>query len=84
MNWELWVDYHRCDADGLTHTNVKDASNGVELVEGGYLVVGNEEAEVAVAEVVSIDDRGIVLVRVLPGHVDDHRHLLPNGFASPG
>jgi hypothetical protein len=84
MSWELWVDYHRCDAEGLTHASVKDVSSGVSLVEGGYFVVGNEEADLAVGEVVSIDERGIVLVRVLPGSFDDHRHLLPNGYASPG
>lgn len=75
MTWDLWVDYHRTDGDGLTHTNVLDAEPGVALREGDYLVVGNEEADPAVAEVVSIDARGIVLVRVLPGPAEEHLHL---------
>jgi hypothetical protein len=74
MNWDLWVDYHRTDGDGLTHSNVVDAEPGVTLRVGDYVVVGNEEADPAVAEVVSIDARGIVLVRVLPGPAEEHLH----------
>ena len=44
--------------------------------------VGSDDAEAAVAEVVEIDDRGVVMVRVLPGPADDHRHLLSGGAAS--
>ena len=82
MTWDLWIDYHRRDCDGLTHANVKDASHGFRLVRDRYVVVGNEEADPAVAQIVSIDDRGIVLVRVLPGAAEDHRHLLHDGLAS--
>jgi hypothetical protein len=78
MEWDLWIDYHRQDEDGLTHASVLDASPGVALRPGAYVVVGNEEADRAVAEVVSVDDEGIVLVRVLPGPADDHLHLIPS------
>lgn len=69
--WDLWLDYHRRDADGLTHGNVRNARPGVVLVAGERIVVGNEDADVAMAEVARIDDNGVVLVRVLPGPVDD-------------
>jgi hypothetical protein len=82
MSWDLWVDYQRRDGDGLTHASVKDASPGVELEVGGFVVVGNEKADPAVAEIISVDERGIVLVRVLPGSCDDHRHLVRKGLAS--
>jgi hypothetical protein len=72
---DLWVDYHRTDGAGLTHTNVLDVAPGVTLRAGMFVVVGNEEADPAVAEVVSIDARGIVLVRVLPGPAEEHLHL---------
>jgi hypothetical protein len=74
--WDLWLDYHRRDSDGLTHGNLRNARSELELMSGRYVVVGNEEAESAVAEVVRVEDNGVVLVRVLPGSVDDHRSLL--------
>lgn len=77
MEWDLWIDYHRQDEDGLTHASVQDATPGVTLSPGAHVVVGNEEADPAVAEVVSIDDDGVVLVRVLPGPAEDHLHLVP-------
>ena len=84
MKWDLWIDYHRLDDDGLTHASVKDAEPGVELAVGRYVVVGNEEADPAVAEVVEIDDRGVVLVRVLPGPAEDHFDLVHSPGAHTG
>ena len=76
--WDLWVDFHRVDADGLTHTHVDDLTAGVESRTGDYLVVGDEDADPAVAQVVSIAADGVILVHVLPGHADLHRELLGN------
>ena len=76
MSWDLWVDYHRTDDAGLTHTNKRNASRGVELRPRMHLVVGNEEADPAVAEVIEVRGDGTVLVRVLPGPVDGHLHLI--------
>jgi hypothetical protein len=74
--WDLWVDFHRVDAAGLTHARVADAAPGVELEAGMFVAVGDEDADPAVAEVVQVKSDGIVLLRVLPGHADAHRHLL--------
>lgn len=74
----LWVDYHRRDADGLTHAHVNDVESGSELVAGSVVLVGNGEGDPAVAEVVAIDDDGVVLVRVLPGPAEQHLHLVPH------
>jgi hypothetical protein len=71
MSWDLWIDYHRRDSAGLTHASVKDVGPGIQLVPGSCLIVGNEEADPAVAEVVSVGDHGVVLVRVLSGSVED-------------
>ena len=76
MDWDLWVDYNRTDGAGLTHTHRRHLKPGVDLIVGSYLVVGDEDADPAVAEIVSVDARGIVLVRVLPGPVEDHLHLV--------
>jgi hypothetical protein len=74
--WGLWLDYHRRDADGLTHGNMRNARPDVTLAPGAHIVVGNQEAEPAVAEVVHIDDDGVILLRVVPGTVEDNRSLL--------
>lgn len=77
-SWDLWVDFHRVDADGLTHAHVDDLTAEVEPHTGDYLVVGDEDADPAVAQVVAIAADGVILVRVLPGHADLHRELLGN------
>lgn len=41
------------------------------LTPAAYIVVGNEDADPAVGEVVRIDDDGVVLLRVVPGTVED-------------
>jgi hypothetical protein len=76
MGWDLWIDYHRRDGDGFTHASSKDLVAGVDVTVGTVLTVGNEDADPAVAEVVSIDDRGVMLVRVLPGSFESNRHRL--------
>ncbi len=75
-SWDLWLDYHRRDADGLTHGNVRNARAGLAMVRGQHVVVGNEDAHPAVAENIRLQDDGVVLVRVVPGTLDDNRSLL--------
>jgi len=75
MQWDLWVDFMRTDADGLTHASTRNVAPGVALEVGSHIVVGNEDAEPAVAKVVSVDD-GVVLVAVLPGPLAAHETLL--------
>lgn len=81
MTWDLWIDYQTLEPDGLTPTLTRFARPGVKLEVGSYVVVGAEDAEPAVAEVVEFADNGVVLVRVLPGPASDHRELLPAGRA---
>lgn len=76
IRWDFWVDYHRTDERGLTHTNVRNAGSGVTLESGGHLVVANEEADPAVAKVVELRPDGTVLVSVLPGPAEQHLHLV--------
>lgn len=76
MDWDVWVDYHRTDGAGLTHTNIRNAKAGLRLEPGVHVVVGNEEADPAVAQVVGIEERGVLLVRVLPGSVEDNLGLV--------
>lgn len=76
MRWDLWVDYHRTDERGLTHTNTRNAAPGVSLEAGTHVVVGNEEADPAVARIVEVAADGTVLIDVLPGPADRHLHLI--------
>ena len=80
--WDLWIDYQAREPSGLTPTLVRYASLGVQVRVGSFLVVGAEDAELAVAEVVEIDEHGVAMVRVLPGSVDEHRHLVKGRAAS--
>ena len=82
MNWDLWIDFQRADDEGLTRGNVRNLREGVSLKVGDVIVVGNEDAEPGVGEVVELGDRGLVLVKVFPGSVDDNRFRLPSGLAS--
>jgi hypothetical protein len=73
----VWIDYQACEPDGLTPTLTRFARPGLKLEVGSFVVVGAEDAEPAVAEVVKFAENGVVLVRVLPGPASDHRELLP-------
>jgi hypothetical protein len=75
MAWDLWVDFMRTDEDGLTHASMRNARPGLTLHVGDHIVVGNEDADPAVARVVSVDPDGIVLLAVLPGPAEDHQAL---------
>lgn len=74
--YDLWIDYHRVDAEGLTHAHLRNAIDAEKVQAGSYVVVGAEDAESAVAHVVEVAPKGVVLVRVLPGPVDAHLELI--------
>ena len=61
--WDLWIDYQSCDDDGLTHGDLSHARVGLVVKPGMDLIVGNEDADLANAEVVRVVD-GIVFLRV--------------------
>ena len=82
MTWDLWVDYLRTDGTGHTHTSMRNARPGVVFRVGDHVVVGNEDADPAVARVIAIDDDGVVLGGGAPGPVEDHRPLLQDQPAS--
>lgn len=73
---DLVVDFMDMTSDRRLITRVVDARPGFEPVVGGYAVVGDEDAEPAVARVLSIDQDGIIEVEVLSGSIENHRHLI--------
>jgi hypothetical protein len=73
--WDMWVDFARV-YDGMTYGDLRDAEAGVVVEPGRYLIVGDDDADPAVAQVVEVRPDGVVLLKVLPGHADDHLGLL--------
>ncbi len=73
---DLCVDFMAMRNDGRLWTRMKDARPGFVPIAGSYVVVGCEDADPAVAQIVFVDiERGIQL-QVLDGGVEEHRHLL--------
>lgn len=70
----MWVDFARV-YDGLTYGDVADAE-GVVIEAGRYIVVGDDDADPAIAHVVDVKPDGTVLLRVLPGHARAHLDLV--------
>lgn len=73
--WQMWVDFARVYS-GLTYGHLDDATPGVEIRAGRYLIVGDDDADPAVAQVIEVKDDGTVLLRVLPGHAEQHVALV--------
>ncbi len=57
-------------------TRVEDARPGFVPVAGQYVTVGCEDADTAVARVLSVNADGDIELEVLPGDVGSHRDLL--------
>ena len=75
-DYDIAVDFMDMTDDGRLWTRLKDVRNGFVPIAGQYAIVGCEDAEPAVAQIIAVDiERGIT-VQVLDGTVDDHRHLL--------
>jgi len=76
LTWDLWIDFHGEDADGLTSALLQHARPGVTVEAGCSLVVGSDDSEPPVARLVSVEPNGTVYTRVLPGPASEHLDLL--------
>ena len=52
--WDLWIDYTAREPSGLTPASLRYATPGAVVEVGRYILVGADDAELAVAEVVEI------------------------------
>jgi hypothetical protein len=76
INCDIAVDFMDMTNDGRLWTRLKDVRAGFVPIAGQYAVVGCDDADPAVAQIISVDiERGIRL-QVLDGRVEEHRHLL--------
>lgn len=76
MPYDMWVDFQRMQDDGRLLGRTRNARAGLTITAGMYLLVGCEDAEPAVAQVLSVTVDGSVELQVLPGAARDHSALL--------
>lgn len=75
--YDLDVDFMDMTDDRRLVTRLKDATTpGFVPIAGRYVVVGTEDADPAVARILAVDAFGLIDLEILPGSVNDHRHLL--------
>ncbi len=77
------MDDHDVDVDFMDMTNdrrvwtrLEDARPGFVPLAGRHVIVGCEDANPAVARILSVHAEGHIELEVLPGSVDSHRDLL--------
>ena len=76
MNYDLAVDFMDMTNDRRLWTRLQDARPGFVPIAGRHVIVGCEDAEPAVARILSGNAEGHIELEVLRGSVDSHRDLL--------
>lgn len=72
---ELWVDDHQEYEPGVIHAHIRHARVPLDPHPGDYLVVGDDEIEPALAEVLARNESGELRLRMLPGPASSHPEL---------
>lgn len=72
---ELWVDDHQEYEPGVVHAHLRHARIPLDPQPGNYIVVGDDEIEPALAEVLSRSPSGALRLRLLPGPAIRHPEL---------
>ncbi len=73
---DIDVDFMDMTDDGRLWTRLKDVRSGFVPIAGHYAIVGCDDAEPAVAQIISVDIENGIVLQVLDGGVEEHRHLL--------
>lgn len=78
MNPEIIIDYMQADIDGVMTVETAELPDDIDV--GDHIVVGDHDAEAAVARVLETGpDRTVI--RILPGSAEDHADVI--GHRSP-
>jgi hypothetical protein len=72
---DIDIDWNEEDDTGLPWTFVDRALDPSKIVPGAYVIAGRGTS-LAVAEVVDLDEDGVVHLRPLPGPLSAHENLL--------
>ncbi len=75
-DYSIAVDFMDMTNDGRLWTRMKDVRPGFVPIVGQYAIVGCDDADPAVAQIMSVDIEGGIQLQVLDGGVEEHRHLL--------
>jgi len=73
---DIAVDFMDMTNDGRLWTRIKDVRAGFVPIAGRYAVVGCEDADAAVAQIITVDIEVGIQLQVLDGDIEEHRHLL--------
>ena len=76
MEYDLAVDFMGMTAARRLWTRMTDARDGFVPIAGRHVIVGCDDADPAVAQILSVDAEGRIELEVLRGPVDAHRGLL--------
>lgn len=75
-DYDLDVDFMDMTNDRRLWTRLEDARPGFVPIAGRHVIIGCEDANPAVARILSVNAEGHIELEVLPGSVDSHRDLL--------
>jgi len=75
-DYDIAVDFMDMTSDDRLWTRMKDVRTGFVPIAGQYAIVGCEDADPAVAQIISVDIENGIVLQVLEGGVEEHRHLL--------
>ena len=74
--YDVAVDFMDMTPDGRLWSRLKDVRPGYVPIAGRYAVVGCEDADPAVARIITVDIEEGVQLQVLDGTVEEHQDLL--------
>lgn len=75
-DYDLAVDFMDMTNDRRLWTRLQDARPEFVPIAGRHVIVGDEDADPAVARILSVNAQGHIELEVLRGSVDSHRDLL--------
>lgn len=75
--FDIAVDFMDMTQDRRLWVTPRDVRDGLVVAVGVHAVVGDEDADPAVARILTIDEDGNLELEILPGNVESHRGLLP-------
>jgi hypothetical protein len=76
MSYDVAVDFMDMTDDRRLWTRVADARPGFVPIAGKFVVVGCDDADPAVARILTVDAEGRIELQILRGPAESHRHLL--------
>jgi hypothetical protein len=77
---DLVADLNAEDDEGLGWSVISEARDPSRVRRGLMLVAGNDQAQ-AVVRIVAVDEDGQVHFAVLPGSLENNRHLIGRALA---